>query len=116
LTLAGVDSQSCTLPAILLDTLLFNEPDRGYLVTGDVLYRGTLYAFYESTDPVAFAHSISRLCELDSVTTILPGHNELGLSRDDLSLAQAAFHAIEGKGALQHGSGLHKFGAISIHL
>jgi glyoxylase-like metal-dependent hydrolase (beta-lactamase superfamily II) len=96
--------------------IALHEPDRGYLVTGDVLYRGTLYAFYESTDPVAFAQSISRLCGLDSVTTILPGHNEVGLSRDDLSLAQAAFHAIERKGGLHHGSGLHEFGAISIHL
>jgi glyoxylase-like metal-dependent hydrolase (beta-lactamase superfamily II) len=96
--------------------IALHEPDRGYLVTGDVLYRGTLYAFYESTDPVAFAESISKLCELDCVTTILPGHNELGLTRDDLSLAQSAFHEIERKGALHHGSGLHNFGAISIRL
>ena len=94
----------------------FHEPDREYLVTGDVLYRGTLDAFYESTDPVAFARSIDRLCELDRVGTILPGHNELSLARDDLSLAQAAFHAIERNGALHHGSGLHEFGSISIHL
>lgn len=94
----------------------FHEPDREYLVTGDVLYRGTLDAFYESTDPVAFARSIDRLCELDRVGTILPGHNEFSLARDDLSLAQAAFHAIERKGALHHGSGLHEFGSISIHL
>ncbi len=96
--------------------IALHEPDRGYLVTGDVLYRGTLYAFYESTDPVAFASSINNLCELDRVAAILPGHYELGLSRDDLLLAQAAFHAIERKGALHHGSGLHQFGPISIRL
>jgi hypothetical protein len=65
---------------------------------------------------VAFARSISRLCELDRVTTILPGHNELGLPRDDLLLAQAAFATIEHKGALHHGSGAHEFGPISIRL
>jgi hypothetical protein len=97
----GVGSQSCTLPATLLDTSL---------------YRGTLYAFYESTDPVAFARSIDKLCELDRVATILPGHNELSLARDDLLLAQAACHALEHKGALRHGSGLHEFGPISIRL
>jgi glyoxylase-like metal-dependent hydrolase (beta-lactamase superfamily II) len=96
--------------------IALHEPERGYLITGDLLYRGTLYAFYESTDPVAFARSISRLCELDCVATILPGHNELGLTRDDLLLAQTAFHAIERKGALHHGSGLHEFGPISIRL
>lgn len=94
----------------------FHEPEREYLVTGDVLYRGTLYAFYESTDPVAFARSIDRLCGLDRVATVLPGHNEFCLARDDLSLAQASFHAIERKGALHHGSGLHEFGPISIRL
>jgi glyoxylase-like metal-dependent hydrolase (beta-lactamase superfamily II) len=96
--------------------IALHEPDRRYLVTGDVLYRGTLNAFYESTDPVAFAQSISRLCELERVTTILPGHNELGLNRDELSLAQTAFQEIEQRGALHHGSGLHEFGVISIRL
>ena len=81
-----------------------------------MLYRGTLYAHYESTDPVAFADSISRLCELDRVGTILPGHNELGLTRDDLLLAKTAFDAIRRNGALHHGSGLHESGPISIRL
>jgi glyoxylase-like metal-dependent hydrolase (beta-lactamase superfamily II) len=94
----------------------FHEPDREYLVTGDVLYRGTLYAHYESTDPVAFADSISRLCELDRVETILPGHNQLGLTRDDLLLAKTAFDSIRRNGALHHGSGLHESGPISIRL
>jgi glyoxylase-like metal-dependent hydrolase (beta-lactamase superfamily II) len=96
--------------------IALHEPERKYLVTGDVLYRGTLYAHYESTDPVDFAHSIDRLCELDRVETILPGHNELGLTRDDLLLTKSAFDAIEHKGALHHGSGLHEFGQISIRL
>ena len=94
----------------------FHEPGREYLVTGDVLYRGTLYAHYESTDPVAFADSISRLCELDRVGRIQPGHNELGLTRDDLLLAKTAFDAIRRNGALHHGSGLHESGPISIRL
>lgn len=85
-------------PGHSLGHIAFHEPEREYLVTGDVLHRGTLYAFYESTDPVAFARSIDKLCELDRVATILPGHNEFGLAREDLSLAQASFHAIERKG------------------
>lgn len=96
--------------------IVLHEPEREYLVTGDVLYRGTLYAHYDSTDPVAFADSISRLCELDGVETILPGHNELGVTRDDLLLTKTAFDAIERKGALHHGSGLHEFGPISVRL
>ena len=96
--------------------IALHEPERGYLVTGDLLYRGTLYAHYESTDPVDFAHSIDRLCELDRVETILPGHNELGLTRDDLLLAKSAFDTIEHKGALHHGTGLLEFGQISIRL
>jgi glyoxylase-like metal-dependent hydrolase (beta-lactamase superfamily II) len=96
--------------------IALHEPDRKYLVTGDVLYRGTLYSHYESTDPMAFAHSISRLCELDRVETILPGHNELRLTREDLLSAKSAFDAVERRGALHHGTGLHEFGSISIRL
>jgi hypothetical protein len=53
---------------------------------------------------------------LEHVTTILPGHNDLGLTRDLLETAQAAFRHIEREGALHHGSGLHEFGPISIRL
>jgi hypothetical protein len=60
--------------------------------------------------------SIDKLCELDRVATILPGHNAFGLARDDLSLTQASFHALERDGALHRGSGLCEFGPISIRL
>lgn len=92
------------------------EPEREYLITGDALYEGTLHAFFQSTDPVAFARSIDKLCTLEHVTTILPGHNNLDVTRDLLNTAQAAFHHIERQGALHHGSGLHEFGPISIRL
>jgi glyoxylase-like metal-dependent hydrolase (beta-lactamase superfamily II) len=96
--------------------IALHEREREYLVTGDALYEGTLYAFYESTDPVAFARSIDKLCDLQHVTTILPGHNHLRLSREYLEAAQAAFLDIERQGALHHGSGLHDFGLLSIRL
>lgn len=96
--------------------IALHEHEREYLVTGDALYQGTLYAFYESTDPTAFARSIDKLCRLEYVTTILPGHNDLPLGRDCLETAQAAFRQIERQGALHHGSGLHEFGPISIRL
>jgi glyoxylase-like metal-dependent hydrolase (beta-lactamase superfamily II) len=96
--------------------MALHEREREYLVTGDALYKGTLYAFYESTDPIAFARSIDKLCGLDQVTTILPGHNDLCLPRAYLETAQAAFRRIEQQGTLHHGSGVHEFGPISIRL
>ncbi len=113
-TVERIDETTFHTPGHSPGHIAFHEPEREYLVTGDVLYRGTLHASYESTDPVAFARSIDKLCELDRVATILPGHNEFSLARDDLALAQASFHAIERKGALHHGGGLHEFGPISI--
>jgi glyoxylase-like metal-dependent hydrolase (beta-lactamase superfamily II) len=96
--------------------IALHEPEREYLITGDALYEGTLHAFFQSTDPVAFARSIDKLCALEHVTTILPGHNNLGVTRDLLETARSAFRHIERQGALHHGSGLHEFGPISIRL
>lgn len=45
--------------------LCFFEPDRGYLYSGDLLYRGCLDAFYPSTDPQAFLASLRRLLTLE---------------------------------------------------
>lgn len=96
--------------------LCFFDPDRGYLFTGDLLYQGTLYAFYPSTDPVAFAASIAKLERLSGVNRLLPGHNELDVAVDLLSLAGKAFRKLGEQGQLLHGSGLHDFGLLQIRL
>jgi len=92
------------------------ERDTGYLVTGDLLYEGTLYAFFDSTDPQLFAKSIKRLNALSHISRLLPGHNRLNISVDLLSEADNAFDEISVQNKLKQGTGLHEFEHISIKL
>lgn len=92
------------------------EAERGYLYTGDLLYKGTLYAFYPSTDPVEFAASIERLTKLEGVRRLLPAHNELHIPVELLGETDAAFKELRAKGLLHQGTGLHDFGDVQIKL
>lgn len=92
------------------------EEDKGYLFTGDILYKGTLYAFYPSTDPIKFADSISKISNLSYVSRILPGHNELEVSEKILVKAKCCFEALREKGLLYHGSGLYDYGDLKVQL
>jgi len=96
--------------------LSFFEPERGYLYTGDLLYQGTLYAFYPSTDPQAYAASVARLAQLSGVNKLLPGHNDLDVPVQLLYQADAAFRQLGEQNRLHHGSGLHDFGLFQIKL
>ncbi len=96
--------------------LCFFDPEQGYLFTGDLLYQGTLYAFYPSTDPVAYAASIARLAAMQGVCRLLPGHNELDVPVALLGRANTAFGQLREHGLLCHGSGMHDFGRLKIKL
>lgn len=39
----------------------FYEPGRDYLFSGDLIYKGCLYAFYPTTDPQLFYDSVKRV-------------------------------------------------------
>lgn len=96
--------------------LCFLDTARGYLFTGDLLYQGTLYAFYPSTDPVAYAASIARLAELPGIKKLLPAHNDLDIPVDLLAQANGAFKSLQEQELLHHGSGLHNYGPLQIKL
>lgn len=96
--------------------LCFLDTARGYLFTGDLLYQGTLYAFYPSTDPVAYAASIARLAELPGIKKLLPAHNDLDIPVDLLAQANRAFKRLQEQELLHHGSGLHSCGPLQIKL
>lgn len=96
--------------------LCFLDTARGYLFTGDLLYQGTLYAFYPSTDPVAYAASIARLAELPGIKKLLPAHNDLDIPLDLLAEANRVFKRLQDQDLLHHGSGLHSYGPLQIKL
>lgn len=91
------------------------EKGTGYLATGDLLYEGTLDAFFDSTDPVAFARSVRHLSTL-SVTRLLPGHHRLAIPVAYLHEAREAFERLEATGQLRRGTGVHQFEHLAIRL
>ncbi|HEX2950261.1 MAG TPA: MBL fold metallo-hydrolase, partial [Armatimonadota bacterium] len=115
----GIDLGGRTLKAIHTPGhspghLCFYEQARGYLFTGDLLYAGTLYANYPSTDPAQFAASTAPLVDLPWLTRILPGHHRLVLPVALVQQAHQAWQDMRQRGQLHHGGGTHHYGMISI--
>ncbi|MFA6660222.1 MAG: MBL fold metallo-hydrolase [Bacilli bacterium] len=95
--------------------MCFFERDRGYLFTGDLVYIGTLFAYYPSTDPVAYLKSIKRVAALP-VQKVYPAHHDLDIPETILSDMEKAFVELESNGLLCHGSGTHTYGYFSVWL
>ena len=92
------------------------ERERGYLYTGDLLYKGTLYAFYPSTNPKDFYKSIVRINKLDYIDKIFPGHNDIEIEKEFIKQVRQAFEELKEKKLLNHGSGLHEYKNFKIKL
>lgn len=86
----------------------FYEPERKYLYSGDLIYKGCLYAFYPTTDPLCFYESIKKVQKYE-IEKIFPGHHQLNISMSLLDKIAAEFDKIERMGRLRHGSGLFEF-------
>lgn len=95
--------------------MCFFEVESGYLYTGDLLYKGTLYAFYPTTDPCAFRDSINKICAL-SPKRLLPAHHDIDIPLSYLDIAREGFMAIEKADKLHHGGGTFDFGDIKIQV
>ena len=53
--------------------MCFWEEARGYLFTGDLVYKDTLFAYYPSTDPDAYLKSLEKIAELPA-KRVFPAH------------------------------------------
>lgn len=91
------------------------EPERGYLYTGDLVYSGTLYANYPTTDPHTFMLSIQKVQGLQ-VKRILPAHHSLDVSVSLIDEVNAGFASIFAKGKLEQGNGMFQFDDFSIFI
>lgn len=91
------------------------EKARGWLFSGDLLYMGCLYAFYPTTDPVAFASSVERVAELP-VRRIWPGHHSLDIPDDFAIQVREGFHSLKRERKLYQGAGTFDFGNFQVQI
>ena len=95
--------------------MCFFEEERGYLLTGDLVYKDTLFAYYPSTDPVAYLISLERVAELP-VKRVFPAHHTLDIQPEILCRMRDEFRKLKDAGKLHHGSGTFDYGDWSVWL
>ncbi len=89
--------------------MCFWEKKRGYLFTGDLVYKDVLFAYYPSTDPEAYLDSLERITALP-VKRVFPAHHSLDVQPEILGRMRDAFRELRDQGKLRHGSGRFDFG------
>ncbi len=95
--------------------MCFWEEERGYLFTGDLVYKDTLFAYYPSTDPGAYLCSLEKIAALD-VKKVFPAHHSLDVQPEILARMRNEFRGLKEKGQLRHGSGTFDFGDWAVWL
>ena len=93
----------------------FYEEERGYLYSGDLIYKGCLDAFYPTTDPILFRESVEKIKNLN-IGKVLPAHHQLNISTDFIEDIAKAFQELKQKNMLKQGNGLFDFGDFQIHI
>jgi len=91
------------------------EEGKGYLFTGDLIYKGTLDAFYPSTSPLEFMDSVIKI-EKMAVSKILPAHYSLDVPSTFISKIANGFSELHAQGKLKQGNGIFKFEDFNIHI
>lgn len=95
--------------------MCFWEAERGYLFTGDLVYKDTLTAWFPSTDPEAYLKSLEVVAKLP-VKKVFPAHHSLDLQPEILIRMRNAFRQLKEDGNLHHGSGTFDYGDWSVWL
>jgi len=89
------------------------EPERSYLYTGDLVYAGTLYANYPSTDPKEFMRSVQKIKGLP-IKRLMPAHDSLNIAVSLIEEISHGFNEIYSKGELRQGNELFSFKNFNI--
>lgn len=95
--------------------MCFWEQERGYLYTGDLIYKGTLAAWFPSTDPEAYLQSVEKVAELP-VKRVFPAHHSLDIQPEILIRVRDAFRHLKEEEKLHHGSGMFDYGDWAVWL
>ncbi len=92
------------------------EEEKGYLFTGDLLYKGTLYAFLPESDPAEYRRSLQKISGLKNIKRILPSHNDLNVDFDFVQEVLGAFDQLAKERLLKKGSGVYGYDNFRISL
>lgn len=95
--------------------MCFWEKDRGYLFTGDLVYKDTLFAYYPSTDPKAYLKSLETIAQLPA-KKVFPAHHSLDIQPELPVRMRDAFRKLKAEGKLHHGSGVFDYGDWAVWL
>ncbi len=95
--------------------MCFWEKERGYLFTGDLIYKDTLFAYFPSTDPEAYLNSLERVSALP-VKYVFPAHHTLNIQSKILGRMRDAFRQLKAEGKLHHGAGTFDYGDWAVWL
>lgn len=95
--------------------MCFWEKERGYLFTGDLVYKGMLTAWFPSTDPEAYLKSLEAIASLPA-KKIFPAHHSLDIQPEIIIRMLNAFRQLKTDGKLHHGSGTFDYGDWSVWL
>lgn len=95
--------------------MCFYERANGYLFTGDLVYKDTLFAYYPSTDPEAYLASLERIAALP-VKQVFPAHHSLDIQPSILQEMRQAFCQLKEDGNLHHGSGIFTYQDFAVWL
>ena len=95
--------------------MCFWEAERGYLFTGDLVYKDTLFAYYPSTDPAAYLASLEKIAALPA-QKVFPAHHSLDIGPEIVVRMRDAFRDLRAKGLLHHGSGTFDYGDWAVWL
>lgn len=95
--------------------LCFWEKERRYLFTGDLVYKDVLFAYYPSTDPIAYLASLEKLAELP-VEKVFPAHHSLDIQPEIIVRMRDALRKLKEEDKLNHGSGTFDYGDWGIWL
>lgn len=95
--------------------MCFWEKECGYLYTGDLVYKDTLFAYYPSTDPAAYLTSLETIAELPA-KRVFPAHHSLDIKPEIIVRMRDELRKLKERGKLCHGSGTFDYGDWSIWL
>lgn len=95
--------------------LCFWEQERCYIFTGDLIYKGTLFAYYPSTDPEAYLQSLEVVAELPS-KRLFAAHHTLDIQPEIAIRMRDTFRKLKAQGKLPHGAGKFNYGDWSVWL